>query len=119
MSKKVIETPEILVGLESNTSLFAIVGFAQEKYRSLDFCSRRCVVKDYHLTFEPCKYQGPLREIDVPDHVLFLNNSIFEHFLQSVRKNLLVNNHERNISFMDVIVQATEDWQSVSIQKKG
>ena len=106
MSEKVIEKPEISVGLESNTRLFDIVGFAQEKYRSQHFCSCRAVVKDYHLTFEPCEYRAPLREQDIPNHVLSLNGTVFEHFLQSVRKNLAV-------SFMDVFVQATEGWQSV------
>ncbi len=114
MSNKVVGRPEIEVGLGSNTRLFAIVEFAQKKFSDQHFCASRCVVKDYHLTFEPCEYQGPLKEEDVRPNMQ-LNGAVLEHFLQSVRKYLLNNNPNPLLSFMDVKVQATDGWQDIHV----
>jgi hypothetical protein len=108
-----INMKEISVGVDAHTNLFRIVGLAHKEFASQHFCASRAVIKDFHLTFVPCAYSGPLREEDIPDYVLPLTTSPFEHFLQSVRKNELRNHPSPLVSFADVQVIASDGYENV------
>ena len=105
-----LHTNEIFVGQSNKpTNLSEIVRFAQEKFGDQHFCALQGKAKDFHLTFEPCVYQGPLRDSEIPNRVLSLHGSIFEHFLQSVRLKLLLKHNSVFVSFGDVSVIASHD----------